>query len=81
MKRWLWLSVTLLMPFSTPVSCGGDGCLRNSDCSTDKTCRAGHCELINPPAPLGNGGEGGEDSTPTAGTRSGVQSRARSAVR
>ena len=56
MKRWFWLALALAMPFSTQISCGGDGCIRNSDCSSDKTCNAGRCELTNPPKPVGNGG-------------------------
>ena len=68
MKRWVWLLITFAMPFSSPMACGGDGCLRNSDCPSDETCRAGQCELKEPPV-ANSGGEGGEDSTPiTAGT-------------
>jgi len=70
MKRWAYLLLAFAAPLSSPLACGGDGCLRNSDCATDKTCRAGKCELKD--APVGNeyGGEsaaGGEATTPSTG--------------
>ena len=72
MKRWSILLLAVAMPLSSPLACGGDGCLRNSDCAADKTCSSGECVLKSPPAP--NGGEGGEDSTPVATSGSGGNS-------
>lgn len=71
MKRFVWLALGLAAPLSSPLGCGGDGCLRNSDCSSDYVCRAGLCELENPPGE--NGGESGDDTTPTAGSSAGTQ--------
>lgn len=68
MKRWIWLLFALGMPLSSPLACGGDGCLRNSDCPSDQTCRVGRCELKELP-----GGEGGAGEEPSAG-RGGVTS-------
>jgi hypothetical protein len=67
MKRWALLLFTFAVPLSSPLACGGDGCLRNTDCSSDHVCRAGKCALADPP-PVAAGGEGGEESNPNAGT-------------
>jgi hypothetical protein len=64
MKRWTLLLLFFATPLSSPLGCGGDGCLRNSDCASNRTCSAGECVLKDPPA--ANGGEGGEDSTPSS---------------
>ena len=64
MKRWLWLGLLLAAPLSSPLACGGDGCLRNSDCASDYVCRAGRCELETPPDSE-SGGEGSDDTTQT----------------
>jgi len=67
MKRWAPLILTLAMPLSSPLACGGDACVRNSDCSADKMCSsAGQCVLRDPP-PAEVAGAGGEDATPTSG--------------
>jgi len=67
MKRWAILILTFAMPLSSPMACGGDGCLRSSDCTADKQCSsAGQCVLREAPA-VEIGGAGGEDSTPTTG--------------
>jgi hypothetical protein len=70
MKRWLWLSLVLAAPLSSPLGCGGDGCLRNSDCASDYVCRAGRCELETPPASE-DGGEGATELTPSGGSSAG----------
>jgi hypothetical protein len=67
MKRWAILIVTCAMPLSSPMACGGDGCLRHTDCNSGQVCRAGKCMLENPP-PIAAGGEGGDESNPSAGT-------------
>ena len=74
MKRWIWLMFALGAPLSSPLACGGDGCLRNSDSPSDQTCRVGKCELKELP-----GGEGGagEETAGTGGSASGgISSRA-----
>jgi hypothetical protein len=73
MKPWALLLVLLATPLSSPLGCGGDGCLRNSDCAADESCSAGSC-VAETPAPAAIGGEtneAGEAATPNAGTSSG----------
>jgi|EndMetStandDraft_4_1072995.scaffolds.fasta_scaffold498358_2 hypothetical protein len=60
MKRYLWLLFALGMPLSSPLACGGDGCLRNSDCPSAQACRAGQCQLKELPDDA-QGGAGSED--------------------
>jgi hypothetical protein len=70
MKRWALLLVVFATPWSSPLGCGGDGCLRNSDCAADEVCSAGSC-APETPAPAAGGGEAneaGETSVPGAGT-------------
>ena len=40
MKRWALVLVLFATPLSSPMACGGDGCLRNSDCHADQMCDA-----------------------------------------
>jgi hypothetical protein len=53
MKRWAWLLLALAAPLHWPLACGGDGCLRNTDCAADYVCRVGRCELEALPAESG----------------------------
>jgi hypothetical protein len=71
MKRWVLLLVLFALPVSSPMACGGDGCLRNSDCGAGELCSAGSCAPETPEAVAAAGGEhnaGGEGTLPTAGT-------------
>lgn len=61
MKRYLWLLFALGMPLSSPLACGGDGCLRHSDCASGLVCRQGECQPEYDPA-----GEGGASDEPSA---------------
>ena len=72
MKRWALLLFAFATPWSSPLGCGGDGCLRNSDCATDEVCSAGSCtpEIPAPVAAGGEANEAGETSLPSAGTAS-----------
>lgn len=67
MKRWVWLLCALGMPLSSPMGCGGDGCLRNSDCPSDQTCRAGQCQLKELPEEA-QGGAGSDEPMTSAGS-------------
>lgn len=67
MKRFAWLLLALGIPLSSPAACGGDNCLRNSDCRSDHACRAGKCELKEPPLEASGGAET-DEPPPTAGT-------------
>jgi hypothetical protein len=73
MTRWALLLVVFATPLSSPLGCGGDGCLRNSDCSADEVCSVGSC-VAETPVSVAVGGEtneAGEASMPGAGTSSG----------
>jgi hypothetical protein len=73
MTRWALLLLAFATPWSSPMGCGGDGCLRNSDCAADEVCSTGSC-IPETPAAVAVGGEAneaGETSTPSAGTTSG----------
>lgn len=61
MKRYLWLLFALGMPLSSPLACGGDGCLRHSDCASGLVCREAQCQPEYAPA-----GEGGASDEPSA---------------
>jgi hypothetical protein len=70
MKRWpLVVFLLLATPVSSQVGCGGDGCLRNSDCSSDMMCSDGEC--VSRELPAASGGDGGDGLASGAGTASG----------
>jgi len=70
MKRWPLLVLLLLAaPVTSQVGCGGDGCLRNSDCSADMMCSDGEC--VPRELPMASGGESGDEPMTVAGTASG----------
>jgi hypothetical protein len=67
-KKLHFLLFALAMPLSSPLACGGDACLRESDCPSHQSCQNGLCASDDPP--LTAGGDAGEATvtTSTAGS-------------